>query len=332
MSNNHHGLPSSSSHIASHLLSRSHSPSTAQTLFTEKVKQKPLLLHPSKPTALPSASASSSSFSTFNTKQTVDARTNRRLRRLQKKSHYLRKQKPRPLSAKEKRKLGVYDIPKDEVIGEEKWKVYLELHRLWVEYMWDILGLQQQSQQSQSDPKSSSGKNRGGGGGGVGGQKGKGQSHGQGISRQQLINAQNHGSLLATADYHGAKIEVVRSNCSGRVGTKGIVIRDTKFTFVVVLEGGKGVRSKSPSILFFFFSSRFMSPTPFSLSYPYLSSILWLTTNPPTSGHFSNSNTKRPQHFRYRNPLTTTTTTSMLEPGPGLRPRPWPRSVQKRRI
>lgn len=50
------------------------------------------------------------------------------------------------------------------------------------------------------------------------------------------ITAQGHGSLLASADFHGAKIEVVRCACVGRVGTRGIVVRDTKFTFVIVTE------------------------------------------------------------------------------------------------
>jgi len=42
------------------------------------------------------------------------------------------------------------------------------------------------------------------------------------------------GPILASADFHGAKITCVRSKCAGRVGTEGIVVRDTKFTFVVV--------------------------------------------------------------------------------------------------
>lgn len=50
------------------------------------------------------------------------------------------------------------------------------------------------------------------------------------------ITAQGHGSLLASADFHGAKIEVVRCGCVGRVGMKGIVVRDTKFTFVIVTD------------------------------------------------------------------------------------------------
>lgn len=39
---------------------------------------------------------------------------------------------------------------------------------------------------------------------------------------------------LASAEFHGAEVEVVRSQCPGRVGTKGIVVRDRKFVFEVI--------------------------------------------------------------------------------------------------
>ena len=40
--------------------------------------------------------------------------------------------------------------------------------------------------------------------------------------------------MLVSADYHGSLLEVVRSRCASRVGLKGIVIKDTKFTFEIV--------------------------------------------------------------------------------------------------
>ena len=52
--------------------------------------------------------------------------------------------------------------------------------------------------------------------------------------RNNIVAAASHGSLLASADYHGAEVEVVQSGCVDRVGLKGIVVRDTKFTFVIV--------------------------------------------------------------------------------------------------
>jgi ribonuclease P protein subunit POP4 len=54
--------------------------------------------------------------------------------------------------------------------------------------------------------------------------------------RKVPITPQSHGSKLVTADFHGAEVEVVRSRCSGRVGVKGIVARDTKFAFMIVTE------------------------------------------------------------------------------------------------
>lgn len=39
---------------------------------------------------------------------------------------------------------------------------------------------------------------------------------------------------LASAEFHGAEVEVVRSRCPGRVGVKGIVVRDRKFVFEII--------------------------------------------------------------------------------------------------
>ena len=44
----------------------------------------------------------------------------------------------------------------------------------------------------------------------------------------------NAGPILVSADYHGAEVEVVRSRCVSRVGLKGIVVKDTKFTFDII--------------------------------------------------------------------------------------------------
>ncbi|KAL8382172.1 hypothetical protein RB595_006112 [Gaeumannomyces hyphopodioides] len=39
---------------------------------------------------------------------------------------------------------------------------------------------------------------------------------------------------LTSADFHGAEVEVVRSSCPGRVGIRGIVVKDAKYVFEVV--------------------------------------------------------------------------------------------------
>ncbi|KAJ5312381.1 hypothetical protein N7508_003211 [Penicillium antarcticum] len=169
--------PTPKTHIAQTLLSRAHSPESTATQFTEKIKQRPLYLRPTESTA-------------------TDNRSRRRLHRLRKKEYFLKHQKPRPLSAREKRESGLHDLPKDEC----KYAIFKGLHELWVEYMHEILDLKPGA-------------------------------------RAGPVSALVHGSKLVSADYHGAEIEVVRSSCAGRVGVKGIVVRDTKFTFVLVTEG-----------------------------------------------------------------------------------------------
>lgn len=44
---------------------------------------------------------------------------------------------------------------------------------------------------------------------------------------------------LASADYHGALVEVSRSRCASRVGVNGIVVKDTKFTFEVITQANE---------------------------------------------------------------------------------------------
>ncbi|KAB8069245.1 hypothetical protein BDV29DRAFT_56688 [Aspergillus leporis] len=127
----------------------------------------------------------------------ADNRDRRRHHRLQKKAYFLRKQKPRPLSAREKRHSGLYDLPKEEC----KYAIFKGLHQMWVEYMREILDVNSRA------------------------------------PGEVNVTALSHGSKLVSADFHGAEVEVVRSRCAGRVGVRGIVVRDTKFTFVVVTEG-----------------------------------------------------------------------------------------------
>ena len=46
---------------------------------------------------------------------------------------------------------------------------------------------------------------------------------------------------LCGADFHGAEVEVVRSRCVGRVGVRGIVVRDSRGVFEIITKGkGKG--------------------------------------------------------------------------------------------
>ncbi|KAL8765633.1 MAG: hypothetical protein Q9209_007365 [Squamulea sp. 1 TL-2023] len=167
----------SNDHIALELLKKAHPPETASAIFTEKILHKPLYLRPTSPDP-----------------NRQDARAHRRLQRLRKKEKARRRQKPKPLSAKEKRITGIYDIPKQS----QKYDIYVPLYRMWLGYIWEILGMA----------------------------KGK----------QTWVTATAAGAKLASADFHGAKLTVVRSKCVSTVGLQGIVVRDTKFTFQVITE------------------------------------------------------------------------------------------------
>ncbi|KAI6906828.1 RNase P/MRP, p29 subunit [Hortaea werneckii] len=164
-------------HIAEALLKRAHSPDQANTIFRERVKQRPLLLRPTSPDP------------------DLDARSKRQSLRHQKakSQRSFSSTKPKPLSAKQKRRLGLYDIP----TSQRKYAIYTPLHRMWCAYIREILGL---------------------------GREGK----------RSFVDANSAGPVLVSADYHGALLEVTRSRCLSRVGTKGIVVKDTKFTFEVV--------------------------------------------------------------------------------------------------
>jgi len=166
-------------HIAHELLARAHSPASAAALFKEKIQQKPLFLKP-----------------TTAEDQPDNARESRRRERAKKEEARRKSKKPRPLSAKQKRALCIYEIPE----SERKYAIYEPMHRMWVGYIREILGLDANAAR------------------GYGG----------------YVIPKSAGPLLASADYHGALLEVVRSRCVSRVGLKGIVVKDTKFTFELI--------------------------------------------------------------------------------------------------
>ncbi|KAK7510901.1 uncharacterized protein IWZ02DRAFT_372059 [Phyllosticta citriasiana] len=151
------------------LLSRAHSPSSVSRIHSEKVSKKPLLLRPTEP-------------------DVSNARGQRQRAALARSRDARKSNRPRPLSAKQKRALCLYDITKER----RKWSLYVGLHEMWCAYVREILG------------------------------------------ETAYVTAAAVGPKLVSADFHGAMIEVVRSRCVGRVGVKGIVVKDTKFTFVVV--------------------------------------------------------------------------------------------------
>lgn len=210
-------------HIAHTLLLHAHPPDLASSIFTEKVLHKPLRLRGTSPNPT-----------------SHDARAQRRLQRLRKKEKEKEKEKAlskaerkaKPLSAKQKRVSGIYDIPP----RARKYDVYISLHRMWVGYMWEVLGLR--------------GGNGDGNGNGNGNGNGKGGGEGvvMGGGKAAYVTAQSAGKVLAAADFHGAEVMVVRSRCVGMVGLAGIVVRDTKFTFQVITKGNQLKSMCSPCL------------------------------------------------------------------------------------
>lgn len=172
---------SKESNIAQTLLSRAHSPDSAQRIYTEKILQRPLHLKPS-------------------TASVPNAQIQRREARINKISARKKKLKPKPLSSRQKRALGLYDIPP----SAQKYSIYEPLHKMWLGYIREVLGIDE-------------------------------QGNGEDGREVQIGNAM--AAKLCSADYHGAEVEVVRSRCVSRVGVKGIVVKDSKFVFEVVTKG-----------------------------------------------------------------------------------------------
>lgn len=192
-------VAATTSHPAHTLLSRAHSPDSAARIFNDKIKNKPLLVQPTSTT----------------TTAPTDKRALRRHVRLRKKEYHLRKRKPQPLSAKEKRALGAFRLKKEEV----NYEIYKSLHEMWTNYMLEVLGYMRDGHVVGTSTSTPGARNA--------------------PPPPKSVTAQSQGSLLSSADFHGAEIEVVQCSDAGKVGIKGIVVRDTKFTFVVVTPGNQ---------------------------------------------------------------------------------------------
>ncbi|CZT17968.1 related to ribonuclease P protein subunit p29 [Ramularia collo-cygni] len=170
------------------LISRAHSPDRAGIIFREKVQLRPLLLRPTSPDP------------------SLNARSKRQYARLQKVKAARKSTKPKPLSAKQKRALCIYDIP----ASQQKYSIYEPLHTMWCTYMREVLG------------------------------------------ERSYVDANIAGPLLISADYHGALLEVARSRCVSRVGLRGIVVKDTRFTFEMITENNEVKKVPKEHTLFKF--------------------------------------------------------------------------------
>lgn len=167
--------------VTQDLLSRAHSPDTAARIYADKIQHRPLFVKPSSPPP-------------------PDARDVRRRARREKQQQRKKTLKPKPLSARQRRALGLHDIPKKKKGEEEggcRYAVFEPLHRLWLGYVREIL---------------------------AGGE-------------ELYAGGQGAAAKLCAADFHGALVEVVRSRCPSRVGLRGIVVKDSRFVFEIVTEG-----------------------------------------------------------------------------------------------
>ncbi|KAI1007936.1 hypothetical protein K3495_g310 [Podosphaera aphanis] len=81
----------------------------------------------------------------------------------------------------------------------QKYEIFIPLHRLWIAYIQEILW--------------------------------------DGKEFFPITGA--HAAKLCSADFHGAELEVVRSRCVGRVGVKGIVVKDSRAVFELVTRENK---------------------------------------------------------------------------------------------
>ncbi len=104
--------------ITKALLARAHSPDSANRIYSEKIQHRPVLLRPSSPP--PSA----------------DAREARRKARQQKQKQRTKALKPKPLSARQRRRECLYDVPREG----QKYTIFEPLHNLWLGYIREVLG------------------------------------------------------------------------------------------------------------------------------------------------------------------------------------------------
>ena len=145
-------MASNQATVTQDLLARAHSPDSANRIYADKIQHRPLFVKPNSPPP-------------------PDARDLRREARLDKQARARRAPKPRPLSSRQRRALGLHDVPK-EGGGQQKQKyaVFEPLHALWLGYAREILGAELYT-----------------GGGG-----------------------QGAAARLCSADFHGAVVEVTR--------------------------------------------------------------------------------------------------------------------------
>lgn len=99
------------------LLARAHSPDSVNRIYSEKIQHRTLHLRASSPPP-----------------KIINARATRRKIREERK--IASKKRPKPLSSRQRRRLGLYDIPKQGQVYD----IYEPLYQLWQGYAREILG------------------------------------------------------------------------------------------------------------------------------------------------------------------------------------------------
>lgn len=103
--------------VIQELLGRAHAPENVARIYKDKIEHRKLHLRPSSP---PPAE--------------TDARSQRRKKRIEIKEK--NKQRPKPLSSRQRRRLGLYEIPK----SGQKYEIYEPLNKMWQGYIREVLG------------------------------------------------------------------------------------------------------------------------------------------------------------------------------------------------
>lgn len=111
-------MTSKQANVTQALLARAHSPSTADRIYADKIQHRAIFLRPTSPPPQ------------------VTARQARREARERKTKERKKALKPKPLSAKQRKKLGLYNVPREG----QKYATFLPLHNLWLGYVREILG------------------------------------------------------------------------------------------------------------------------------------------------------------------------------------------------
>lgn len=102
------------------------------------------------------------------------------------------------LTCREKKELKLFDIPKEG----HKFEDFLPLHRMWQDYMRDIVDFSRLHEETTKN------------------------------------STENHLKLLK-ADYHGCMITVTKTKCPSLLGQSGIILMETKNTFKIISKDNK---------------------------------------------------------------------------------------------